>query len=179
MHRNRKSLGHLCAAASAIILPFTSSACATSPSTETVSTDRYQEFTPDPESVKFILPDDIPWQGEPGRLETYNMVGHPSEPGTYVLLLKWWPNQFSKPHMHGKTRYITVISGTWWMSSDASYDPKKTYPLPAGTAVVHEANEVHWDGAKEEPVVLMIAGDGPANTIFVDETGSPIPKRNN
>jgi quercetin dioxygenase-like cupin family protein len=103
-------------------------------------------------------------------------MGDTSKPGPYVMLLKWWPNNFSQPHMHEFARYITVVSGTWWMSSSPTFDPTKTYPMPQGTVVVHEANKVHWDGAKNEPTVLMIAGMGPANSIRVDANGNPAPR---
>ena len=53
----------------------------------------------------------------------------------------------------------------------------KTYPLPAGTIARDVANTVHWDGAKDEPVVLEIVGEGPAPNIHVDETGKPLPPR--
>jgi len=132
-------------------------------------------FKPDPANVKFILSQDIPWTGAPGRQQQYNIVGDASKPGPYVMLLKWWPNQFSQPHMHDKTRYITVVSGTWWMSSSPVYDPTRTYPMPQGTVVVHEARKVHWDGAKDEPTVLMIAGEGPASTLRVDAQGNLLP----
>lgn len=135
-----------------------------------------QPVKPDPASVRFILRDDIPWEGVPGVSQTYKVSGDPAKPGPYVMLIKWWPNQFSRPHFHEKTRYFTVVSGTWWMSSSPVYDPAKTYPLPAGTVVVHEAGKVHWDGAKDEPAIIMLAGEGPVATNGVDEQGRPVSK---
>ena len=99
------------------------------------------------------------------------------EAGWYDILLKWYPNHFSKPHFHPNVRYITVLSGHWWVCSSNVYDPSKTYPLGPGTIARDEANTVHWDGAKDEPVVLEIVGEGPAPNINVDETGKPLPPR--
>jgi hypothetical protein len=91
------------------------------------------------------------------------------------ILLKWYPNHFSKPHFHPNVRYITVFSGHWCVSSRNVYDPSKTYPPGPGTLARDEANTVHWDGAKYEPVVLEIVGEGPIPNISVDETGMPLP----
>lgn len=134
---------------------------------------------PDPTHIPFILPQNIPWEGHVGREQHYNVLGTPRDPGPYIQILKWWPGNFSKPHFHPKQRYITVLSGTWWVSSSTHFDPDKTYPLPAGTLAQDDANTVHWDGAKAggEPVVLEIVGDGPAPNIYVDENGKPIAKK--
>jgi hypothetical protein len=130
---------------------------------------------PDPTHIPFILPKDIPWKGFGEGSRTYTLFGDVNKPGPYALLLMWPPHQMSKPHFHQKLRYITVLSGHWWVSSSNVYNPSKTYPLPPGTLVQDMPNTVHWDGAKDEPVVLQIMGDGPAPNINVDEHGKPLP----
>jgi quercetin dioxygenase-like cupin family protein len=132
---------------------------------------------PNPANIPFVLEADIPWTGNVGKLQQYKILGDPNKPGPYIVLMKWWPGAYSRPHLHEKLRYITVISGTWWVSSSTHYDPTKTYPLPAGTLVRDEPNTVHWDGAKDGPVVLQITGDGPAPNIGVDEDGNRLPPR--
>ncbi|OYU69976.1 MAG: hypothetical protein CFE28_08170 [Alphaproteobacteria bacterium PA2] len=136
-----------------------------------------QPEKPDPTHIPFILPADIPWTGTVGRQQQFKIFGDPAKPGPYVLLMKWYPGAFSRPHYHEKTRYITVISGTWWVSSSNRYDPSKTYPLPAGTVVRDEPMTVHWDGAKDAPVILEISGEGPSPNINVGEDGKPLPPR--
>jgi len=37
--------------------------------------------------------------------------------------------------------------------------------LPAGTFVTHFAKQVHYDGAKDEDVVIELVGMGPATSI--------------
>ena len=61
-----------------------------------------------------------------------------------------------------------MLSGTWWVGSGPDFDPaNRSVPMPAGTFVVHYANQVHWDGAKDTDAVLLIAGDGPVtSTLF-------------
>jgi quercetin dioxygenase-like cupin family protein len=86
------------------------------------------------------------------------------------MLVKWKPGHMSRPHSHPKDRFITVVSGTWWVGSGGAFDPERTVPMPAGSFVTHFGNQVHYDGAKNEEAVLQIVGEGPA-------TGSPFVPR--
>ena len=63
---------------------------------------------------------------------------------------------------------MTVISGTWWAGEGDSYDPDLTVPLKAGSFAVHTPREVHYDGAKDEEVVVQIIGVGPSGTNVVE-----------
>ena len=140
--------------------------------------DPYAQYFPDVTHIPFFRADQIPWTGEAGKEQQYNVYGDPRKPGPYAMLLKWFPGAYSQPHYHGKPRYIVVMSGTWWVSSSNKYDVTKTYPLRAGSVVSDEVNTVHWDGAKDEPVVLMIVGEGPVPNVRVDENGKPLGKNN-
>ena len=70
----------------------------------------------------------------------------------------------SHPHFHPNDRFITVISGTWWVGTGTKFDPDGTVPLPPGSFVRHFGKEVHYDGAKDEDVILEIVGEGPATS---------------
>ena len=85
-------------------------------------------------------------------------------PGLYVILVKWTPHHMSRPHFHPNDRYVTVISGTWWVGTGSKYDPDSTVPIPAGSFVTHTAKEIHYDGAKDGETVLEIVGMGPATS---------------
>ena len=120
---------------------------------------------PDPTVMSFTLPDQIAWAGDAksGPL-VVKLWGDPAKPGPYAILVKWPPHQMSRPHTHPFDRHITVISGVWWVGTGKVYDPDKTTPMPAGSVVTHFAGQPHYDGAKDEPVVLEIVGEGPATT---------------
>ena len=92
------------------------------------------------------------------------VLGDPSKPGLYITLTKWHAGHMSRPHFHPNDRYITVLSGTWWVGTGARYDPASTVPLPAGSFIVHTGKEIHYDGAKEGDAVLQILGMGPATS---------------
>jgi hypothetical protein len=130
---------------------------------------------PDPAHIPFTNLKDIKWSGDATRSnQTFNIYGAPNQPGPYAQLMKWNPGGMSKPHLHEKDRHFMVLQGTWWVSSSNVFDPNKTYPLPAGTLVKHVAGTVHWDGAKTEPVILLVTGEGPARSIRVDEKGNRV-----
>jgi quercetin dioxygenase-like cupin family protein len=116
----------------------------------------------DPTAVTYKLPNQIAWTGRPGAAETAVVLGDPSKPGLYIELVKWYPHNMSHPHFHPNDRYITVLSGTWWVGTGTKYDPDSTVAMPPGSYVVDLAKQVHYDGAKDEMAVLEIVGEGPA-----------------
>ena len=117
----------------------------------------------DPDAVTIRTPDQIEWKDNGGN-RTANLVGDPSKPGLYVQLLTWPKgNHFSRPHSHSHDRFITVLSGTWWVGTGNTFDPANlSVAMKPGTFVTHFARETHWDGAKDEDTTLLIIGETPA-----------------
>jgi hypothetical protein len=117
----------------------------------------------DPKAIAIQLPKDIKWNvNEAAGTAQAVLVGDPSKPGLYVVLQKWMPHHNSRPHSHPNDRFITVLSGTWWVNTGANYDPAGMKPVPAGSFVTHFGKEIHYDGARDEEAVLQIVGIGPA-----------------
>ena len=124
----------------------------------------------DPKAIAIQLPKDIKWVSNPNAgAETAVLLGDPSKPGLYVILQKWLPHHNSRPHFHPNDRYVTVLSGTWWVNTGPKYDPASFKPVPAGSFVIHYAKEIHYDGAKDQPCVLQIVGMGPATNTPAEE----------
>lgn len=145
---------------------FVALAAASSLSPSAVRAARPAEL--DPTQVTFKLPNQITWTGRAGASETAVVMGDPNKPGWYIELVKWYPHNNSHPHFHPNDRYITVLSGTWWVGSGTKYDPDSMVPMPAGSYVVDLAKQPHYDGAKDELTEIEIVGEGPA-TITPDE----------
>jgi hypothetical protein len=124
----------------------------------------------DPSAVTIKTPDQIEWKNNGGNW-TANLTGDPAKPGLYVQMLTWLKgNNFSRPHFHPNDRFITVISGTWWVGTGNKFDPANlTVPMKPGTFVTDLAKGVHWDGAKDEDATILIIGEGPATNIRVQE----------
>jgi quercetin dioxygenase-like cupin family protein len=115
-----------------------------------------------PAAIAYKLPDQIKWTDEPIGSKHAVLLGDPDKPGLYVVLVKWTAHHMSHPHFHPNDRFITVLSGTWWVGTGNKFDPDSTVALPAGTFVTHFGKQVHYDGAKDGDVVLEIVGEGPA-----------------
>ena len=112
-----------------------------------------QAGDPDPKALAYKLPKQLNWTGNPSVQQNAILYGDPTKPGLYIVLTKWMPHNMSRPHSHPNDRYITVISGTWWVGTGTKYDPESTFPIPAGSFVTHFGKETHYDGAKDAEVL--------------------------
>jgi quercetin dioxygenase-like cupin family protein len=118
----------------------------------------------DTKAASFVNLSEIKWnESANGAQASFLVSGDPTKEGSlYVELMKWHPHHNSMPHSHPHDRFITVLSGTWWVGTGANYDMNTTTPMKAGAVVTHYANQLHYDGAKDEEAVLEIVGIGPA-----------------
>jgi len=115
-----------------------------------------------PAALSYQMPNQIHWVDDPGGVSQAIVHGDPTKPGLYIVLTKWHAHHMSHPHFHPNDRFITVLSGTWWVGTGTKYDPDSTVAMPTGSFVTHFAKQVHYDGAKDEDCVLEIVGEGPA-----------------
>ena len=125
-----------------------------------------------PAALAYKLPDQLQWRDPTGAAGVNQVIlqGDPTKPGLYVVLNPFKPGNFSRPHFHPKDRFITVVKGTWWVATGNKFDPAtETVPMPAGSFVTHFANQVHWDGAKDEEAWVLIVGDGHGTSTRVEE----------
>jgi quercetin dioxygenase-like cupin family protein len=100
------------------------------------------------------------------------LFGDPAKPGMYVVENTFVPGRTSRPHFHDQDRYITVVKGTWWVSTGPeadTYDPAKMVPMKTGSFVFHPAFGHHYDGAKDEPATVRIMGMGPVTTTQLEQ----------
>lgn len=118
-------------------------------------------------ALVYKLPNQIQWTDDPIGAKTSVLAGDPAKPGLYVMLVKWMPHHMSHPHWHPNDRFVTVLSGTWWVGTGTRFDPDSTVPMPPGSFVKHFGKQVHYDGAKDEEAVIEIVGEGPATTTLV------------
>jgi quercetin dioxygenase-like cupin family protein len=133
---------------------------------------------PPADVMAIIREQDLNWKADPSipGLESAVVVGDPSVAGQpYIIRVRFAPGTFSPPHFHPEARYVVVLKGTWWVGAGPRWDKEATTPLPPGTVVVHHAQHIHFDGAKNEQVIVQITGIGPTAMVRVDETGRPKP----
>ena len=118
-----------------------------------------------PEAIKIFPPGELEFGPPEGMgASTVNVLGDRTAEGEYYAYVnRFMPGNFSRPHYHQNDRVITVLKGTWWVGSGTDYDPENnTVPVGAGGVVIHYAGEVHYDGAKDEEVWVLITGIGPS-----------------
>lgn len=123
-----------------------------------------------PAALTMIAPDKLKWTENPGNgaLTSY-VVGDADKPGLYIAIVKWRAHHMSHPHFHPNDRFITVLSGTWWVGTGKRFDPDHLVPIRTGSFVTHYGKQVHYDGAKDEDCMLEIVGMGPATVTPAEE----------
>jgi quercetin dioxygenase-like cupin family protein len=116
-----------------------------------------------------VTPDEVAWTDRPGYdgVKFATIQGDPTKPGVYVVRAKFSPGTMTRPHWHPEDRYVIVVSGTWYTGEGDDFDPDKTVPLKQGSFMMHPAKAHHYDGAKDEEVVVQIIGIGPSGTNLV------------
>ena len=119
----------------------------------------------DRNAVDFKAPADIKFvRNAAGTNKQAVLFGDPAKPGPYVVQLRWFPGNMSRPHFHPNDRFFVVLSGTWWLGTGTQFDPDSTVPVKAGTFVYHKGGEAHYDGAKDEEALIQVWGIGPVTS---------------
>jgi quercetin dioxygenase-like cupin family protein len=118
------------------------------------------------QTITIVDADKLEWKDYPGLpgVKFVVLAGNPSQPGLYVIRVKFAPHTMSRPHWHPETRYVVVLKGTWWAGEGDRLDPDSTTPLPTGAFAIHGPRQVHYDGAKDEEAIVQITGIGPSGT---------------
>src|SRR3954471_8832534 len=72
-----------------------------------------------PAALIYQAPDQLKWRDPLGvsGVNQAALQGDPTKPGLYIVLTRFKPGNFSKPHFHPNDRFITVVKGTWWVAT--------------------------------------------------------------
>jgi quercetin dioxygenase-like cupin family protein len=120
----------------------------------------------DPRGFVRVAPEDVRWvvENDGSGVERATIEGDPTKPGLYVTRIKFPPGVMSRNHFHGEDRHAVVLEGTWYTGTGDEFAPDKTMGLKPGSYMKHPAGAHHFDGAKDEEVILQIIGMGPSTT---------------
>ena len=125
----------------------------------------------DTAAVKATTPEQYKWR-DPTQAAPQNQAvihGDPSKPGFYVVVNRYKPGAYSRPHFHPNDGFVTVMKGTLWVGTGPKFDINNMVPMPAGTSMQHFGKQIHYQGAKDEEVTILVVGQGPATATPAEE----------
>ena len=127
------------------------------------------------DAIQYTLPDQFEWEDVPFFPEVkYQVIsGTPMDTGFYIIRSRFPPGVMTQPHFHSKERWITVISGTFYTGNDSEFNVENMRSVPPGTSIYQPPGAIHFDGAKDEEVIVEITGLGPVTTTFLDRKTEP------
>ena len=113
-----------------------------------------------------ITPEEVKWTTDTdgSGIQRAVMEGDPTKAGLYVIRVKFPPGVMSRNHYHREDRYAVVLQGTWYSGTGDEFAPGKTVGLKPGNFMKHPAGAHHFDGAKDQEVIVQIVGIGPSET---------------
>ena len=114
-----------------------------------------------------VAPEEVKWttDADGSGMQRAVIEGDPAKPGLYIIRVKFPPGLMSNSHYHKEDRHAVVLKGTWYTGAGDEFLPEKTVPLKVGGYMKHPAGGHHFDGAKEEEVIVQIVGIGPSETV--------------
>ena len=127
-------------------------------------------------AFRAILPEDIDWKPFPAFPPSVRLaivVGHPSEPGPYVIRVKAPSGMKLMPHRHPEDRIDTVISGVFYIGLGERFDGDKVKAYPPGSVIVLPGNTWHFHWAKSGEYVTQVNAIGPLGLEYLDPGDDP------
>jgi quercetin dioxygenase-like cupin family protein len=125
-----------------------------------------------PPGFRQVLPDGVNWLPSPVTgLHVANLLGHPQEPGPFVIRVKLLPGTKVMPHTHSQASSYTVLSGDWTIGFGPTFDPARLRTFPPGSFYRLPADLPHFHLAGAAETVVQIESVGPSVMEFV--TGDP------
>lgn len=131
---------------------------------------------PDQAEFRSVLPQDVDWEPFPSFPPTARLavvVGHPSEPGPYVVRVKVPSSVKLMPHRHHEDRVFTVMSGVFYIGLGDQFDEAKLQSYPPGAVVVLPSGTSHFHWAKSGEYVTQVTAIGPISLDYVNPRDDP------
>jgi len=131
---------------------------------------------PDQAVFRAILPEDINWQpfaAFPPSVRLAVLIGHPSEPGPYVIRVKVPGGVKLMPHKHPEDRIYTVMSGVFYIGLGEAFDGDRVRAYPPGSVIVLPGNTPHFHWARSGEYVTQVTAIGPLGLEYLDRHDDP------
>ncbi len=131
---------------------------------------------PDQAVFRSVLPEDIDWEPFPSFPPSARLavvVGHPSEPGPYVVRVKLPSGVKLMPHWHHEDRVYVVMSGVFYIGLGDEFDEAKLAAYPPGAVVVLPGGTRHFHWAKSGEYITQVTATGPISLEYVNPHDDP------
>jgi quercetin dioxygenase-like cupin family protein len=106
-------------------------------------------------------------------IRTKVLVGDPTAPTLYSILLSVPANTTIPAHTHRDARIASVVAGEWHIGYGGTFDEAALKRLPPGSVYSEPAGIAHFARTGSEPVIVQITGVGPTDTRFVEPAKEP------
>lgn len=110
-------------------------------------------------------PGDLEWKTSPSGASFAALHGAMNRPGPFAFRMRMPAHWTMRPHTHDTGEYITVISGTLYMTFE---EDGEWVTLPPGSVVAVPAGHPMWAKTEDDPVEIQIHGVGPFHTRLVE-----------
>ncbi len=124
---------------------------------------------------RMVLPQDLKWAAVPSLppgAQIAVIEGNMSQPGPFVVRLKFPANYQIPAHSHPQVERVTVISGTFHMGVGDQLDKAKSVALPPAGVMILPAQMNHF-AWNEGEVVIQLNGTGPWGVTYVNPADDP------
>jgi len=123
-----------------------------------------------------VLPEDIDWEpftAFPPSARLAVVVGHPAEPGPYVVRVKVPSGVKLMPHRHREDRVYTVMSGVFYIGLGEQFDETELEAYPPGSVIVLPGDSPHFHWARSGEYVTQVTAIGPISLEYVNPLDDP------
>ncbi len=99
--------------------------------------------------------------------------GDPSQPGPFVLRVKFPAHTVIAPHTHSEAETLTILSGTIYHAHGPTLDKAAGKELRAGGFVFLPKDMPHSLWTTDQPVELQVNGSGPFGLNYINPADDP------
>ena len=137
-----------------------------------------KEPLPPPFPLVGLRPDDMVWP-EPGQgnrsaaPQSITLLGDSRAEGLYVLRTRIPKGKQIVPHVHGDSRSVVVISGTYYFGIGETFDASQLHAFPPGSFLTEPAGLPHYSWAKDDEVIIQTTAVGPSGTRVLPDEKPP------
>ena len=107
------------------------------------------------------------------KVKVVTILGDPTRSGPYAQLLEVGAHARIPAHHHAGDRIGTVLKGTWHFGYGLAFSQASLKTLPVGSVYTEPSGAGHFAMTGAEPVVVLITGTGPTDTVYENAADDP------